>query len=319
MGDGSGLAAALDDPLPAGETPVWLIEGEPGKARVYRTLHLAIARARRSVWITDAYFVAPRPISEGLASAARQGVDVRILLPANNNWPLVGSASRGGYRFLLEAGVRLFEWQGPMMHAKTSVVDGLWCRVGSSNLNNASLLGNWELDVVVLDGGLGSQMEGLFMADLASSVEIVLPRRRVQVQEQPRVPAIDPTRKESLEPEGTLPKRLEQQIRSMGTGQAGRLRIAPFVRVGASLGDALAGNRPLGREDRTVLGTLSVMVLVPAVLAALFPAVMGWAVAVTGLWFAVILGVRAFLQARRARAEERASAEMETVQRESDR
>jgi cardiolipin synthase len=305
MGEPSELAATVPDQSPVGDTPIWLIEGEPGKARVYRTLHLAAARARRSVWITDAYFVAPRPISEALASAARQGVDVRILVPANNNWPLVGSMSRGGYRFLLESGVRVFEWQGPMMHAKTSVVDGLWCRVGSSNLNNASLLGNWELDVGVLDASLGRQMEGLFMADLASSVEIVLPGAKTSPPPLPKTVAVDPTPKELLDPEGTLPERLEQQIRSIGTGRSGRLRIAPFVRAGASLGDALAGNRPLGREDRTMLGTLSVMVLIPAVLAALFPTVVGWAVAITAFWFAVILGVRAFLQARRARAEER--------------
>lgn len=307
----AGPLALADEVTPeeaaVGDTPVWLIEGEPGKARVYRTLHLAAARARERVWITDAYFVAPRPISEGLAAAARQGVDVRILVPANNNWPLVGSMSRGGYRFLLESGVRVFEWQGPMMHAKTSVVDGLWCRVGSSNLNSASLLGNWELDVGVLDAGLASQLEGLFMADLASSVEIVLPGARALPRVAPTSPAalLDPAPTASLDPEGTLPERLEQQIRSLGSGNRRRLRIAPFVRAGASLGDALAGNRPLGREDRTVLGTLSVMVLIPAVLAALFPAVVGWAVAVASLWFAVILGVRAFLQARRARVEER--------------
>lgn len=211
---------------------------------------------------------------------------------------------------MLESGVRVFEWQGPMMHAKTSVVDGLWCRVGSSNLNNASLLGNWELDVGVLDAGLGSQLEGLFMADLASSAEIVLPGAKTSPPPLPKPVPVDPTPKESLDPEGTLPERLEQQIRSIGTGRSGRLRIAPFVRAGASLGDALAGNRPLGREDRTMLGTLSVMVLVPAVLAALFPTVAGWAVAITALWFAVILGVRAFLQARRARAEERQAVEL---------
>ncbi|HCK33770.1 MAG TPA: cardiolipin synthase B, partial [Gemmatimonadetes bacterium] len=75
----------------------------------------------------------------------------RILVPAHNNWPLVGSLSRGGYRSLLKSGVRIFEWQGPMIHAKTAVVDGIWSRVGSSNLNSASLIGNWELDVGVLD------------------------------------------------------------------------------------------------------------------------------------------------------------------------
>ena len=79
-----------------GGTPVWLIEGEPGLARVYRTLHLAASRAIERIWITDAYFVAPRALSEALAAAAQQGVDVRILVPAHNNWPIVGSMSRGG-------------------------------------------------------------------------------------------------------------------------------------------------------------------------------------------------------------------------------
>jgi cardiolipin synthase len=316
MGGRSRLAASMEE-RPAGETPVWLIEGEPGKARVYRTLHLAAARARRNLWITDAYFVAPRPISEALASAARQGVDVRILVPANNNWPLVGSMSRGGYRFLLESGVRVFEWQGPMIHAKTSVVDGLWCRVGSSNLNTASLLGNWELDVGVLDAGLAQEMEALFIADLASSVEIVLPARRIVASPLPEPVPGDVPPMESLDPEGTLPERLEQHLRRIGSGRAGRLRIASFVRASASLGDALAGNRALGREDRTMLGTLSVMVLVPALVAALFPVVVGWVVAITAAWFAVILGVRAFLQARRARAEERQAAELRELLEES--
>lgn len=61
-----------------------------------------------------------------------------------------------GYVGLPEAGVRIFEWQGPMLHAKTTVVDGMWCRVGSSNLNLASLLTNWELDVVVEDEELAA-------------------------------------------------------------------------------------------------------------------------------------------------------------------
>src|SRR5690606_38489202 len=172
------LASTMSAPVEQGDTPVWLIEGEPGRARVYRTLHLAAVTARQRIWITDAYFVAPRSLSEALSSAARDGVDVRILVPAHNNWPIVGSISRGGYRALLEAGVRIFEWQGPMIHAKTSVVDGVWSRVGSSNLNGASLMGNWELDVGVLDRDLAGQLEGLFLGDLASSVEIVLPGRR---------------------------------------------------------------------------------------------------------------------------------------------
>jgi len=69
-----------------------------------------------------------------------------------------------------------------MIHAKSAVADGLWCRVGSSNLNAWSLLGNWEIDVGVLDASLAGELEGIFLADLASSSEIVLPgRRRKQV------------------------------------------------------------------------------------------------------------------------------------------
>lgn len=303
MGDPTFLAATLPQPRAEGDTPVWIVEGEPGRARVYRTLHLAALRARRRIWVTDAYFVAPRSLTEALASAAGHGVDVRILVPANNNWPWVGSLSRGGYRALLEAGVRIFEWQGPMMHAKTAVVDGRWCRVGSSNLNLSSLMGNWEIDAAVLDDDLAAQLEGLFLADMASSVEITLPGTPRPFRNLP-TPGEMPTPTESLEPQGTLPERLEQQIRTLGTG-ATRLRIAPFLRAGAALGDALAGNRVLGREDRTVLGTVAGMILVVGALSALFPTVVGWGVAALALWFGVVTGIRAGVQARRARQEER--------------
>ncbi len=305
MGEPITREQTLPHPPDAGETPIWLIEGEPGKTRVYRTLHLAATRARQRIWITDAYFVAPRSISEALGAAAQHGVDVRILVPAHNNWPLVGSLSHGGYRFLLESGVRIFEWQGTMMHAKTSVVDGLWCRVGSSNLNSASLMGNWELDVGVLDESLAMQLEGLFVADLASSAEIVLPGRTAVLPD--RVSSRSATRTASLDPEGTLPKRLEQQIRTLGYAP-GQITLAPLVRASAALGEALAGDRPLGREDRTVLGTVSVMIAAVATFAWFFPTAVGWMVWAVAAWLAVTTGIRAYLQARRARAEERVAA-----------
>jgi len=300
------LAATLPDREETGGVPVWLIEGEPGRARVYRTLHLAASRARRSIWITDAYFVAPRSLAEALAAAAQQGVDVRILTPAHNNWPIVGSMSRGGYRYLLESGVRIFEWQGPMIHAKTSVVDGVWCRVGSSNLNSASLLGNWELDVGVLDEDLGRQLEGLFLADLASSAEIVLPGSSSPMSVT-RTSSLGGAA-EPLDPDQPLSARLEHQLKAMGTS-AGRLSMASVVRAGESLGEALAGDRTLGREDRTVLGLLSIGVLTVALVAAIFPAVVGWFVAFVAGWLGIATGARAYSQARKAGAEERAARE----------
>ncbi len=310
------LARTMEEPEARGSTPVWIVEGEPGRARVYRTLHLGAVRARKRIWITDAYFVAPRSLSEALASAAQHGVDVRILVPANNNWPWVGSLSRGGYRSLMEAGVRIFEWQGPMIHAKTAVVDGRWCRVGSSNLNAASLMGNWEIDVAVLDDDLAGQLEGLFLADLASSVEITLPGTHPGFAFLPTGEEGAPAR-EPLDPQGTLPERLEQQIRTIGSG-ATRLRIAPFLRAGAAFGDALAGNRVLGREDRTVLGTVAGLTLVLAVLGALFPTVVGWIVAGLAGWFGIVTAIRAWVQARRARQEAREHERiMERVNREN--
>jgi cardiolipin synthase len=290
----------------AGETPVWIIEGEPGRSRVFRTLSLMAAHARRRLWITDPYFVAPRPVSEALAAAAREGVDVRVLLPGHNNWPWVGSLSRSGYRFLLEAGVRLFEWQGTMMHAKTSVCDGAWSRVGSSNLNMSSLLGNWEIDAAVLDEDLAAQLEALYIADLASSVEIVLPQahwathghqnRLDQLEREPP--------KAPLEPVGSLSQRLERELRGAMRGTSSGWRLADLMRAGSVFGTAIAGHRPLGREDRTLLGTVSAVTLVVAALFALFPNVLGWVIAALLGWLGIVTGVRAFVEARQARREE---------------
>ena len=306
---GMGGSLALSEEIPVasnvGNTPVWLIEGEPGRTRVYRTIHWIAAKARDRLWITDAYFVAPRSVSEALGAAAQQGVDVRILVPAHNNWPLVGSLSRGGYRSLLKCGVRIFEWQGPMIHAKTAVVDGIWTRVGSSNLNSVSLVGNWELDVGVLDTGLAHQLEELFLMDLTSSVEIVLPSQRSE--EGATVPkSLGAT--EPLDPQGTLPERM-MQIRTSGTAQ-NRISMAPLVRARGALGDSLAGDRPLGREDRTVLGTVSALILSAAVIAALFPTFVGFTVAIVAGGFGLTTGNRAYLQSRRARSGEQTASKI---------
>jgi cardiolipin synthase A/B len=107
-------------------------------------------------------------------SAARDGVDVRILLPATNDLRWVAALSRAGYRPLLEAGVRIFEYGGPMMHAKTHVVDGRFSRVGSTNLNFSGLLANWEADLMVEDPSFGAQMDEMFEEDLENAREVRL-------------------------------------------------------------------------------------------------------------------------------------------------
>jgi cardiolipin synthase len=158
----------------AGECRVRVIEGVPGESRIYRVMQLLAAIAAERLWVTDAYLVAPRPLFAGLAGAARSGVDVRLLLPGWSDAPIVRTLTRIGYRELLAAGVRIYEWVGPMLHAKATVVDRSWLRVGSTNLNVSSLVGNYELDVLVESGDLADDLGAQFRRDVAQSREVVL-------------------------------------------------------------------------------------------------------------------------------------------------
>src|SRR5690606_24232471 len=205
---------------PAGDVAVRVVEGEPGRSRIYRLSQFVAVGVEQRLWITDPYFVAPPAMTEALAAAARDGVDVRIIVPAFNNWPIVGGFSRAGYRPLLEAGVRLFEWEGPMIHAKTSVADGIWSRVGSSNLNLASLLGNWELDVAILDRGVANEMEELFLQDMHSSVEVTLR------------PVVSSRSRRTLQRTPVFPREGEPEAQELEAARAARRRAPRGSRIG---------------------------------------------------------------------------------------
>ena len=161
---------------PATDMPalVGIVEGEPLRLRVSRALQIQAISARRSIWIATAYFTPSPSEVEALNGAARDGVDVRILVPSNNDHPWVSLLARRYYRRLLTNGVRIWEWRGEMMHAKTSVVDGRWVRVGSTDFNPLGVAINYELDAVIEDAVLGQQAEEMFLADLDASREIIL-------------------------------------------------------------------------------------------------------------------------------------------------
>src|SRR4029077_14305826 len=106
------------------------------------------------------------------------GVDVRLLLPQGSDVGWTVPHSRTLYRTLLESGIRIFEWNGSMMHAKTAVADSRWGRIGSTNLNLNSWVGNWELDVAIEDPRVARTMEAHYEEDLARSTEIVAEDRR---------------------------------------------------------------------------------------------------------------------------------------------
>ena len=170
----------------AGSVRVRVIAGVPSAAGTYRTDLLVASTARKYLWLTDAYFIATAAYTEALRAAARDGVDVRLLVPGASDIPAVSPLSRAGYRSLLESGVRVFEWNGTMLHAKTAVADGIWSRVGSTNLNLASWMSNYELDVTIEDAAFAEQMAEQYEKDLARATEIVLTRRnRVRRSETP--------------------------------------------------------------------------------------------------------------------------------------
>ena len=262
--------AAADAIAPAGHVALRVVASEPRVAGLFRLDQLIAAVSRETLWLTDAYFVGITPYVQALAAAARDGVDVRLLVPGAGDIPWLRPLSRAGYRPLLEAGVRVFEWNGPMLHAKTAVADGRWARVGSSNLNIASWMGNWELDVAVEDATFAHEMQAMYEEDLTRSTEIVLSaRNRVRAQ-GPR----------------------ERRRRARVGGSAGRA-AAGAMRVGNTIGAALTARRVLGASEARVMLVASLALLLLAAAALRWPAVLAWPLGAFAAWVALSLMVRA--------------------------
>ena len=138
-----------------------------------RAMYLeAINRASKNIWMTHAYFIPDSDLVAALATAARRGVDVRLLLPRVSNHVLADWLSRGYYGEMLGAGVRIFRFTGAMVHAKTSTVDGRWSTVGTANIDRLSMTGNYEVNVEIIDPGFAAEMERIYATDLTNCVEL---------------------------------------------------------------------------------------------------------------------------------------------------
>lgn len=151
---------------------VGIIEGEPWRLRVARALQIQSVSAEKTIWIASAYFYPSSAEIEALCGAALDGVDVRVLVPSRYDHPWVRRLTRSVYKQLLRNGVRIFEWNGVMMHAKTSVIDGRWVRVGSTDFNPLGVAINYELDALIESLELGKAAEAMFLRDLEESTEI---------------------------------------------------------------------------------------------------------------------------------------------------
>ena len=263
----------------AGNLKAWVIAGRPDEMGLYRLEQLVAEIAERTLWLTDAYFVGTTGYVHALSGAARAGVDVRLLVPGSNDWPIVRALSRAGYRSLLEAGVRVFEWNGPMLHAKTAVADGCWSRIGSSNSNLASWTSNRELDVTIQDPEFGEAMMAMFEEDLENATEIVLADGRMRRPKRKR--AGRATR-----------KRRRYASRS-------RL-LAGAVGLGATVSAALTRHRTLGRAESGVLFTGGVIVTLLSLTALLAPRFIAYPLALASAWIGISLLVRAW-RTRRGR------------------
>jgi cardiolipin synthase len=159
---------------------VVVLDSRPGRGHeeTASTLAAVVGAARERIWITNAYFAPRRRAIDALAAAVRRGVDVRLLLPGVSDVPIVRHAGHGWYGPLRAAGVRIFEYQPAILHAKTAVADDYVSLVGSTNLDFRSFHLNAECNFLVLDEEVGKTMSRAFERDLESSVEIDTTWRR---------------------------------------------------------------------------------------------------------------------------------------------
>jgi len=166
-----------DPPESSGGALAGLVSGQPtiGSTVVMRFLALSFSAARHRLYITSAYFVPTDAMVALLEERARLGVDVRILTASGrSDAPPAWLAGRARYETLLRAGVRVWEYQPAMMHAKTFIVDGEWCTVGAINIDNRSAALMDEATLAVLSRPLASELEAHFLEDLARSREMTL-------------------------------------------------------------------------------------------------------------------------------------------------
>jgi cardiolipin synthase len=161
-------------PLPAvGDKLVRVIASEPGgDFEIYKAYILAMQQAKKTIYLTSAYFVPDPQTISALTGAAKRGVDVKLVLPGVSDSSLVFHASHAFYDELLQGGVKIYQLKLSVLHAKTAVIDGNWSTVGSTNIDMRSFMHNSELNLVVLGEAFGRDMENAFAEDLRDSIEI---------------------------------------------------------------------------------------------------------------------------------------------------
>jgi cardiolipin synthase A/B len=136
---------------------------------------LSFSNARKRLWICNSYFIPDRRLRDAVVERCRKGVDVRVLVPGNHTDAVpVQAAGQSYYEELLKAGVRIFEFQPAMMHAKTVVIDSAWSIVGSANMDERSMELNEENVLGIADRAFARSIEEGLLSDYSRSKEIKL-------------------------------------------------------------------------------------------------------------------------------------------------
>ena len=276
----------------AGDVSLRIVASEPATAGLFRVDQLVAAMAKKRLWLTDAYFAGTNTYLQSLRSAAKDGVDVRLLVPNATDVPLLKPLSRAGYRTLLEAGVRIFEWNGTMLHAKTAVADGNWARVGSTNLNITSWFGNCELDAVIEDEPFARQMEEMYLEDLTNATEVVL------------------NAKQKVRPLGE-PLRHRRGVATKGSGNVVRA-AAGAIRIGNTVGAAFTGRRVLESVEARLMTGAGALLLVLAVIFAVFPRALAYPLLIILVWLGLALLYRSYKLYRQGKRKKDAAKEQTT-------
>jgi cardiolipin synthase A/B len=275
----TGPALPADEVPEAGSVPeegdisIRIVPTVPNLAGMYRIDLLLAAFARKTMWLSDAYFAGTASYIQALRAASAAGVDVRLLVPGVSDVPIMRAISRAGFRALLEAGIRVYEWDGPMMHAKTAVADGRWARVGSTNLNLTSWIGNRELDVLIEDERFAREMEEMFLDDLTHSTEIVLGGKRLHP-----LPALK-----------DRPRRSRRMVR----GKTSRA-VVGVLQFGHAVGAAIGNRRELGPAESILMVMAASLLLGISLVAYLWPRALAMPTVIVLVWIALSLLVRAY-------------------------
>jgi cardiolipin synthase len=131
--------------------------------------------ARHRVWLTAGYFVPKEPLLTALELAAARGVDVRLLVSEKSDHPMLINVGRSYYEELLRFGVKIFEYESGINHAKVTLIDEKWLMVGSANFDVRSMRLNFELNSLVRDPERAAELEAVLLHDFEKeSHQIVL-------------------------------------------------------------------------------------------------------------------------------------------------